>query len=167
MNRWERPSAPASARTARTRRRVPSAIRPRSRSWSALIDQRPCVWRALATGDAAVRTQLDGGERILDLVRESSRHITPGRHALRSDQRGHIFEHRTGRAGELSPAGSSVAAAARWTSGLHAPARSPGRVGSAAPSRARWMICHRGRKSSGRRPVAAGRPTASAGTSTA
>ena len=37
--------------------------------------------------------QLNRGQRVLDLVREPARHVAPGRHPLRPDQRGHVVEH--------------------------------------------------------------------------
>ena len=41
----------------------------------------------------ALGRQLDGGQRILDLVREAPRHLAPGGVALRLQQRGDVVEH--------------------------------------------------------------------------
>ena len=41
----------------------------------------------------ALRRQLDGRQRILDLVRQAPRHLAPGRIALRLQQRGDVVEH--------------------------------------------------------------------------
>ena len=60
--------------------------------------------------------QLDGRQRILDLVREPPRHLPPRRDFLRPDQRRHVVEHQH-RAFEVPPSPASVVAiAARCSS---------------------------------------------------
>ena len=59
--------------------------------------------------------ELDGGERVLDLVGELPRHLAPGRDLLGAHQRGEVVEHEhhPGRRAQRAP-GSGTTVAARW-----------------------------------------------------
>jgi hypothetical protein len=55
------------------------------------------------------RRQLDGCERVLDLVRQSPRHLTPGLGALCGNNFGNVVKHQqTGGIGQLCTAGNDA-----------------------------------------------------------